>query len=377
MSGKIFVLQKDNQLTELNQEQYENEDLFQELIERHPAILAGDQINPDNPRKWIMINREMGIPIEQDGGSQFSLDHLFIDQDAIPTFIEVKRSTDTRIRREVVAQMLDYAANAVQYWPIELIRDAYNKNINDSNSLQNIGIDNEQEEAYWQAVSVNLRAGKIRLIFAADSIPTTLLSIIEFLNKQMVDTEVLGLEIKQFKSTDGLSTLVPQIVGKTASAAQTKRVNNRQWDEEGFIENTVNTSGADVADICQKLIKTFRSEGCRIWWGKGINASFAAMLDLSLSHYLFYVYNGDKKTFLQIYFKEMKPPLNTPEQKAKLKAALEKIPGVHIPEDRLDKYPSFQVNLLNEKANFDLFVDAIRMYIEDIKICKKIFDDKK
>jgi 5-methylthioribose kinase len=36
--------------------------------------------------------------------------------------VEVKRSSDTRIRREVVGQMLDYAANAVVYWPLEMIR---------------------------------------------------------------------------------------------------------------------------------------------------------------------------------------------------------------------------------------------------------------
>jgi hypothetical protein len=40
---------------------------------------------------------------------------LIIDQHAIPTLVEVKRSTDTRIRREVVSQMLDYAANADNY----------------------------------------------------------------------------------------------------------------------------------------------------------------------------------------------------------------------------------------------------------------------
>jgi hypothetical protein len=36
-----------------------------------------------------------------------------LDQDAILTIVEVKRSTDTHVRREVVGQMLDYAANAV------------------------------------------------------------------------------------------------------------------------------------------------------------------------------------------------------------------------------------------------------------------------
>lgn len=42
--------------------------------------------------------------------SRWSLDHLVVDQDAVPTFVEVKRASDTRARREVMAQMLDYAA---------------------------------------------------------------------------------------------------------------------------------------------------------------------------------------------------------------------------------------------------------------------------
>jgi hypothetical protein len=59
---------------------------------------------------------------EEAGGGRWSLDHLFVDQDAIPTLVEVKRSSDTRIRREVVGQPLEYAANAIAYWPVEKIR---------------------------------------------------------------------------------------------------------------------------------------------------------------------------------------------------------------------------------------------------------------
>jgi hypothetical protein len=56
---------------------------------------------------------------------RWSLDHLFLDQDGVPTLVEVKRGTDTRIRREVVGQMLDYAANGVVYWPLETIRASF------------------------------------------------------------------------------------------------------------------------------------------------------------------------------------------------------------------------------------------------------------
>ena len=54
MSGKIFAIRDGEGLTELTQTPYENEDLFQSLIEKHPEILAGEQINPENPRKWML-----------------------------------------------------------------------------------------------------------------------------------------------------------------------------------------------------------------------------------------------------------------------------------------------------------------------------------
>ncbi len=50
------------------------------------------------------------------------MDHLFVDQAGVPTIVEVKRSSDARIRREVVGQMLDYAANAVVYWNLDHLR---------------------------------------------------------------------------------------------------------------------------------------------------------------------------------------------------------------------------------------------------------------
>lgn len=34
----------------------------------------------------------------------------------IPVLVELKRAVDTRLRREVVGQMLDYAANGTAYW---------------------------------------------------------------------------------------------------------------------------------------------------------------------------------------------------------------------------------------------------------------------
>lgn len=68
-----------------------------------------------DPRRFLLVCREAPVA-DQYGAGRWSLDHLFVDQDAIPTLVEVKRSSDSRIRREVVGQMLDYAANGTRYW---------------------------------------------------------------------------------------------------------------------------------------------------------------------------------------------------------------------------------------------------------------------
>jgi hypothetical protein len=118
MSSGMFLIQADGELVEMSERPYDSEDLLQGLLAKYPNLLAGDQINDADPRRWLLIKREAPLPSEENGAIRWSVDHLFLDQDAVPTLVEVKRSTNTDVRRKVVGQMLDYAANAVVYWPI-------------------------------------------------------------------------------------------------------------------------------------------------------------------------------------------------------------------------------------------------------------------
>jgi hypothetical protein len=61
---------------------------------------CGRDIDPHDPRRFLLVRREAPV-------ASLLLDHLSVDQDAIPTLVETKRGEDTRGRREVVAQMLD------------------------------------------------------------------------------------------------------------------------------------------------------------------------------------------------------------------------------------------------------------------------------
>ena len=289
----IFHIDENNNAVKLQEIKYESEDLLQTLIERYPEILAGEQMDPDHPKKWLLISREMGVPGQEGGGDQWFLDHLFIDQDGIPTLVEVKRSTDTRIRREVVAQMLDYAANATVYWPVGLLRQKFEAgHDNPAGDLNDIlGVNIEDGDSFWDKVDNNLRLGKLRLLFVADEIPASLQRIIEFLNGQMTDTEVLGVEIKQYVSESKQRTLVPKLVGNTISAKQVKKADKTEWNRESFLDRVTASCGEDMAKVCETLLKDFTEMGCYIYWGKGNTyAGFVPFYEGELSHQLFAVY---------------------------------------------------------------------------------------
>jgi hypothetical protein len=188
-------------------------------------------MDPDDPPRWLLVKREAGIPDGSNAADRWSADHLLLDQNARPTIVEVKRSSDTRIRREVVGQMLDYAAKATVYWPADRIRALATATCGSpellDETIQNlIGVDNSEEslaevEKYWRRVDSNLRSGDLRLLFVADELPRELRRIIEFLNEHMPRIEVLGVEVREFAGQN-MRALVPRVIGQTERARQDK-----------------------------------------------------------------------------------------------------------------------------------------------------------
>lgn len=235
MSGGIFLLRGEDDLVPMTEAPYDSEDVLQELLAKFPDLLAGDQLAGADARRWILIDRESAVPDVEDGSGRWSIDHLFLDQDSVPTLVEVKRSSDTRIRREVVGKLIDYAANAVVYWPVERLRAAFEARLErqggdpDAELEAVLGPDADAD-AYWNQAAANLKAGRIRLVFVSDEIPRELRRMVEFLNEQMA-AEVIAIEVKQYIGPAGLRTLVPRAIGQTAAAETRKRPGEKPLGE--------------------------------------------------------------------------------------------------------------------------------------------------
>ena len=253
------------------EEPFPLEDTLQKLVADHPKLLSGEQINPNDPRRWLLIQREQGIPDTEGGNYRWALDHLLIDQDAIPTLVETKRSDNSEIRRTIVGQMLDYAAFARRTWKVQDIRHDFEESENsadrnpDDTLAELLQSDSELDaDEFWQSVETNLRAARLRLLFVADDIPDELAHVVEFLNEQMPGIEVLAVEIKQFLGATG-KTLVPRVIGRTAAIPDKSSTGSRKKvsRDEFFAQ----MPGPQVGEAAKRLMDVAEANGGNVVFG--------------------------------------------------------------------------------------------------------------
>lgn len=351
VSSGVFVLEGDN-LRPLEAAHFASEDDFQSLLEKFPALLSGDQINPDAPRRWLLVKREKEIPDAEGGAGRWSLDHLFLDQDGVPTLVEVKRQTDTRIRREVVGQMLDYAANCLVYWPVaglqaDLEETCKRRGMSTINAIAELTGAGISTERFWEMVKTNLDAGRVRLLFVADKIPDELRRVIEFLNTQMDPAEVLGLELRQYAGHK-LRTIVPLVVGRSEEAVQKRsgtRRPSKSWNETSFFADIETRKSAAEAETARELVAWMKSNGGTLVFGSGNQ-------DGSISG----KFEGDGAFFqpiiiysygrLEWWFKYMDcPGFSTKEDKLELLAKINTLKGVSITELHITQRPPVSLSL--------------------------------
>lgn len=372
--GGAIYLRRGADLIALSETPYATEDVLQRLLADYPGLLAGDEIG-DAPRRWVLLDREVGIADDSGATGRWSLDHLFIDQDGVPTLVEVKRSSDTRIRREVVGQLLEYAANGPRHWPVEQLRALFEANcesrdVEPTDALHEALGEDVDADTWWTQVETNLRQGRLRLVFVADSISRELRRIIEFLNEQMTQTEVIGVEIRQYVDADGEhQTLVPRLVGQTEAARDAKVRPKPKWDRDKFMAALV-AERPEAPPIAERLFEWAHQRGVRVSFGGGANdprAQFDAGVADSRLRFLAVFAGGP--TPLQVRFGVLAEfaPFDTADARRDLKTRLERLPGVSIPENRLSRWPSFDILALAEEADLRHFIASMDWVLDSVK----------
>jgi hypothetical protein len=310
----IYLISQDGGLERIPQSGYAAEAVLQGLIADYPDLLSGEQIDPENPPRWLLVKREAGVPDADGGADRWSVDHLLIDQFAVPTIVEVKRASDTRIRREVLGQMLEYAANATRYWPPDRVRALAAEGYGgmdglDARVLDLLSHEGDEDrldaiQQYWKDVDANLAAGRVRLLFVADELPRELRRLIEFLNEKMRDVEVLGVELRQYTGAS-LKALVPRVVGRLEKegAKGGSRTPGTKTNKQEFLNACPDWSRG----LFEEILDHAATEEFEVGWGtKGFSIRVNRPSGEKVS--LFYGYPagavGHERPFIEIYLKQ-------------------------------------------------------------------------
>ena len=256
----LFLVNPNADLVQMRPSAPGTEDELQDLIARYPALIG------DSDGALLLVEREHGVPDAVDGAARWSIDHLFVTRQATPVLVEVKRAVDTRLRREVVGQMLDYAANGVAFWPEGGIagqfEDVCKARGEDPNNVLAafLGEDANAGE-YWAQVDANLRAGRIKLVFVADEIPAELARIVEFLNDQM-RADVRAVELNYYDSPEGLRMLAPRIIGETERARAQKAGGRPRLEPisvDDWLEKHIAPRGPQVLNGARSMLEVMRA----------------------------------------------------------------------------------------------------------------------
>jgi len=370
--GRIFHLEASGVLSPLAESPFTAEDDLQRLLAENPGLIPGDQIDPDSPRRFLLVDREVTVAGD---ATTWCLDHLFVDQDGTPTLVEVKRGSNPELRRKVIGQMLDYAANAPLAWPLGDLRTRYlarcNRERRDpERTLRDVLGEEVDPDALWPAAEQCLRRRDLRLLFVTDRMVPELRRIVEFLNEQMETVEVLALEIRQYRGT-GPTTLVPTLFGHTLAAEEKKGKSGGRgtpWTEERFFAELERNRGSVACDIARELLEWGRAKRAEIWWGRGrIQGSFGPVfLPEGPRIYPFVVWTYGQVE-LQFQWLATKPPFDRLAEREHFRARLCSSLGIDIPLDKLDKRPSFPLSVLESPACRSDFEAAVLEVVDRVR----------
>jgi hypothetical protein len=187
-----------------------DENWLQEVLFRYPAILPVDEIEPGYG-PLISLCREMNT-------ASGYVDNLFINHRGQLTLAECKLWRNSEARRKVVAQLLDYAKDLTGWGLNELTLNARTANKALPSDLHTLVAQHPEalSPTLWaDAVSRNLRLGKMLLLIVGDGIREETANLTAFLQSYAHLSFTLGLVEMPVYRFESDWVLAPRVALKT------------------------------------------------------------------------------------------------------------------------------------------------------------------
>jgi hypothetical protein len=188
-----------------------SESWLQNLLHNNPELIPSGEIEP-------MFDRLVPICMELPTSSGY-VDNLMMTPQGGLAIIEVKLWRNPQARREVVAQSLEYA-KALSKMSFDDLERAIKTARKDHNCRIYDFVENDpdvlDEARFIDAVSSNLRRGRLLLLVIGDGIREEAADLIEHLQGALLHQFIFAfVEIRFWRSDDGQVLAVPTLPLKT------------------------------------------------------------------------------------------------------------------------------------------------------------------
>ncbi len=208
----------------IDRKKYEGEPHLETMLLNNPELIPMGDL--DLPSLKVVIS-QTGLP----GAGKTDL--IGVDENGEIAIIECKLANNRGIKREVIGQVLDYAAHIWQMTYdefdelikknkrrplIELIKDI-------------ISAPDWSEENFKKNIEDNLKSGRFHLLIACDTLDHELKTIIEYLNSGNKFFEIYALEVKYFANNE-FDIVAPRIFGEVPTPSASGKIDwSPLWED--------------------------------------------------------------------------------------------------------------------------------------------------
>ena len=351
---KVLVRkQKEKGWISLPSEGYSGEAHLQEILFRDPDIVPVEDISSDTELSPIkLMLKEVGLP-----GSG-ATDLVGIDKNGNIYIIETKLARNPEVRRQVIGQILEYAAFLHEKgldWLDDVVKKQ--KKVSISEYFDKLNDPDWDKESFEQNLRDNLNSGTFKLFIAVDEMNPDLQRIINYM-ENVLSMEIYALELRYFKDKDGMEILVPNVHGGKKKPPKPLPT----WDWDRFVEDAKKKVDAATLATLQKLYE-FSLQLGKVDFGKGRTyGTFRVWLPYKNDEINLYVITSTGKGnwfgFKSMVGKQVDKGLIS-EYVKQLKSL-----GFKLDEKKhVEAYPTFETAILNQEEKFSEF----KKYTNELK----------
>ena len=277
-------------------------------------------------------------------------------------------------RREVVGQLFEYAANACAYWNVGRLRDIFEERcraagLSPTDELTKLRTGPDADPgAIWEKVAQNLKQERLRLIFLSDKFSLETQRIIEFLNRQMENSEAYAVEVPQYTG-GGMRTLVPRVLNPSVLQADRRAASagrGEAWTAERFYDDLSSRCGPEGVQVF-RMIHDW-AEGRPLlttYFGRGksdgsITVAYARNNTVIVT---LWTYGRVEIDFEYLLKTQTFAP---DEKRQELRQRLMSGSTLDISESRVDKRPSIQWADLTDAKNMKALLASIEWVAQEL-----------